>query len=55
MTQVNAINPLDYSETEELESDGGVLTKNLDKWKKEIIAELYLEFSGSMMDEILRK
>ena len=32
-----------------------MLSKNLDKWKKEIIAELYQEFHGSMMDEILMK
>ena len=51
---MNTINPLDYSETEESEADG-VLSKNLGKWKKEIIAELYQEFHGSMMDEILMK
>ena len=55
MTQVNSINPLDYSDTEDLESADGMLSKNLDKWKKEIIAELYQEFHGSMMDEILMK
>ena len=52
---MNGINPLDYSDTEELESADGVLSKNLDKWKKEIISELYQEFHGSMMDEILMK